>query len=134
MWDERRETTHEQDRVYLSLGISNIHMPSPLYGEGIENLLKRMTRVITDFSEDAGFDSHICLKARHPNRDAKLSNVKLSNVEHWLLAADRLGSYTSTTLQDVFRCFKQHLAYTAAYFIPVSTLHRNKMLSQCYNF
>jgi hypothetical protein len=45
LWAEKRKTTREEDKAYSLLGILEKHIPL-IYGEGMENALRRLREVI----------------------------------------------------------------------------------------
>lgn len=49
LWAAKRETTREEDFAYSLLGIFDIHMPL-IYGEGRKNALRRLQKVVEEFS------------------------------------------------------------------------------------
>ena len=49
-WQESRETTRKEDKVYSLLGIFEVHMPL-IYGEGRKNAFKRLRKEIDEASK-----------------------------------------------------------------------------------
>jgi hypothetical protein len=145
VWAQRRNTKREEDVAYLLLGTFDVQIPL-LYGEGRQNALDRLRKVIREhysinlpIATGASYNSH----AEEQNAQCLLNTrtALLHDITNWandeesrpiFWLSGMAGTRKSTIARTIARSFASRGRLGASFFIEQSRI-RYKGFAMCYS-
>jgi hypothetical protein len=98
-WAERRQTTRSEDKAYALLGIFGVFMPL-IYGEGVDNAMKRLKRNIRQTEERAETDLLESLRFEQIYARQTTITVAHKDTCQWLLSKAEYLDWLNETQTD----------------------------------